>query len=78
MSFRRAAAALCVVLLAMLGILTANTLTTGSALPEPSPGAVIEINQPSEVFDPRESYSFEADGASEALAATIAAESGPR
>jgi pectate lyase len=41
-------------------------------------GAEIEVNRPLEVFDPRESYSFTAETATESLAAIIASESGPR
>ena len=41
-------------------------------------GAQIEITNPSEVFEPTESYSFPVEVATEDLAARIAAESGPR
>lgn len=41
-------------------------------------GAVIEVTRPSEVFDPSESYSLAVEPATESLAATIAAEAGPR
>jgi len=41
-------------------------------------GAQIEVTRPSEVFDPSESYTFAVEPATEALAAAIEAEAGPR
>ena len=41
-------------------------------------GARIEVNRPSAVFDPAESYTFDTESATESLAATIEAEAGPR
>ncbi len=41
-------------------------------------GARIEVNNPSAVFEPSESYTFATEAATESLAATIEAEAGPR